>query len=742
MTSFIIIQFSLLLLFFFLYISNAQLPSSPAASRPTSIVFDTDRDPLTGQYMININQGTPLAAVKLVLDLGGKLPWLRCQKGYMLSSYKPVRCTSSKCALASKPVTCVLCNVTKPHNTWCHKNACSIHTSNPVTRVVTPGELITDFVTVKSNEWLSEKPALSVAPRRFAFGCATTSNSLHGLAKGAQGMAGLGRSSGLSLLSQFSAGFRLSRTFALDFGSRSTDGKIFFGGGPYVYSYPFDNDLRQYYLSYTQLLINPKSSEEYFIDLKSIKIHGETVPIDKRLLTINKTTGVGGAKVDFQTRYPIVQTSIYKAITKVHITWAKSMNITVVPAVAPFGTCYKTSTIPNWPLEGNSIPPSIAFIFPKNELRTISDMTWIGGDVSCLTFMDGGSNPKTSIVIGYTSSSYKPVKCTSSICALASKPVTCVSCNATKTHNTWCHKNACSIHISNPVTKAVGYGELITDLVTVKSNEGLPDLIVAPRRFAFGCATSGNVLQGLAKDAQGVAGVGRSSSLSLVSQISAGFRLSRIFALDFGTGDLYGRIYFGGGPYRYSYGMIDDLSDHFLGYTPLLTNPKNSEEYFIDVTSIKIHGETVPIADKRLLSINKTTGVGGTKVDFQTLYPIVQTSIYKAITKVHIKWAKSNNVTMVPSVAPFGTCYKASTLPDVFLLFDKIPPGITFVFPKSGLGTDTDLTSVGGDVACLAFIDGGLNPKTSIVIGQRNLNFFAEFDISRSRFGFVQPLYP
>ncbi|KAI3925990.1 hypothetical protein MKW98_028126, partial [Papaver atlanticum] len=303
---------------------------------------------------------TPLAAVKLVLDLGGKLPWLRCDEGYASSSYKPVKCTSSKCALADIPIKCVLCN---GYGTEAHK------TRNPITQVVGPGELITDFVTVNSNEWF---------------------NSLHGLAKGAQGVAGLGRSSGLSLVSQFSAGFRFSRIFALDFGSRSTDGKIFFGGGPY------------YYLSYTQLLINPKCSEEYFIDLKSIKIHGETVPIvDKKLLVINKTTGVGGTKVNFRTPYTILQTSIYRAITKVHLKWAKSMNITMVPPIAPFGTCNNVSTIPSWPLEGDSVPPSITFMFPENELRTLGDTVWIEGtNASCLAFIDGGLNPKTSIVIG------------------------------------------------------------------------------------------------------------------------------------------------------------------------------------------------------------------------------------------------------------------------------------------------------------------------------------------------------
>ncbi|RZC62226.1 hypothetical protein C5167_023987 [Papaver somniferum] len=259
--------------------------------------------------MININQGTPLAPVKLVLDLGGKLPWLRCDKGYTSSSYKPVNCTSSKCAQASKHVTCVLCkNSTEPNKTWCHNNACSIHTRNPVTKAVGHGELITDLVTARSNPGSSQAPGPLLTPRRFAFGCATSGEfSLRGLAKGAQGVAGLGRSS---------------------------------------------------------------------------------------------VSGVGGTKVDFQAPYTVLQTSIYKAIAKVHM--ARYKNATRVPPVAPFSTCYKASTmdVPEWILEGNRIPHSIVFLFGKGGMSTVSDLKWMGDDIRCLSFIDGGLYPKTSIVLG------------------------------------------------------------------------------------------------------------------------------------------------------------------------------------------------------------------------------------------------------------------------------------------------------------------------------------------------------
>ncbi|KAI3917405.1 hypothetical protein MKW98_027324 [Papaver atlanticum] len=131
---------SFLLPFVFASFSNVQIPIT--SSNPPSIFFDIERDPTTLQYMIKINQGTPRADVKLVLDLGGKLPWMRCDKGYNSSTYQAVKCASPQCSSANKPAvsTSELCNGTS--------NACSIYTSSPVTRSVRKGELISDLVII------------------------------------------------------------------------------------------------------------------------------------------------------------------------------------------------------------------------------------------------------------------------------------------------------------------------------------------------------------------------------------------------------------------------------------------------------------------------------------------------------------------------------------------------------------------------------------------------------------------
>ncbi|KAI3921573.1 hypothetical protein MKW98_013507 [Papaver atlanticum] len=377
-----IIHFLLLhLLLVFLSLSNAQTPQR------AGIIFDLERDPSTLQYMIKMNQGTPLADVKLVLDLGGILPWFRCRKGYYnSSSIRPVSCYSHICPILAR--TCF------------NTRVCSTSTSNPVSGFVARGDVISDLVTLISNpDSYGTVPVPS--PSRLAFGCANSINSLSGFAEGAKGVAGLGRSSVLSLVSQFTLRFRLPRIFAIElYGGSST--RIYFGGHPYVH-YDISDEVMAYrFLTYTPLLINPKSREEYFVDLKSIVVHGTTVPINAKLLSINKETGSGGTKIDIQTPYTTLETSIYNAVVEVYNEWAKSWNATTVAAVAPFTACYKSSTLPSWINWKNPIsPPSLSFVFPESRW----DIAWwdlfkVNDVAHCVQFLDGGSNPKTSIVIG------------------------------------------------------------------------------------------------------------------------------------------------------------------------------------------------------------------------------------------------------------------------------------------------------------------------------------------------------
>ncbi|KDO74799.1 hypothetical protein CISIN_1g045937mg, partial [Citrus sinensis] len=51
------------------------------------------------------------------------------------------------------------------------------------------------------------------------------------------------------------------------------------------------------------------------------------------------------------------------------------------------------------------------------------------------------------------------------------------------------------------------------------------------------------------------------------------------------------------------------------------------------------------------------------------------------------------------------------------------------------------IVRVSNDVSCLGFVDGGVTPKTSIVIGGHQLdNNLVQFDIATSRLGFSNSL--
>ncbi|OVA05512.1 Peptidase A1 [Macleaya cordata] len=386
------------LLFFFLSLSNAQLlPSS--SSRPHGLVLPVTKDASTKQYLTHINQRTPLVPVNLVVDLGGEFLWVDCDQDYVSSTYRPARCKSPQCSLA-RSTSCGDCY--SPPRPGCNNNTCGLFPDNTVTQSATGGELASDVVTLQSTNGFNPGPNVTV--RRFLFGCGSTS-LLDGLAKGVKGMAGLGRTS-IGLPSQFTAAFRFPRKFAL---CLSSNGVIFFGDGPYVMlpGIELSNSF-----SYTPLLINPVStagvssqgepSAEYFIGVKSIKIDGTKVPLNNKLLSINKKSGVGGTKISTVNPYTVMETSIYNAFISVYTKKAKAMNISRVASVAPFGACFSMENVVSTRV-GARVPIIDLVLQNKRVTWTIygsNSMVQVKDDVFCVGFVDGGSKPTTSIVIG------------------------------------------------------------------------------------------------------------------------------------------------------------------------------------------------------------------------------------------------------------------------------------------------------------------------------------------------------
>ncbi|KAL2236499.1 basic 7S globulin-like [Sesamum indicum] len=388
------LAFFLPFLLLFLSISHAQ-----RSFRPDALVLRVRKDVSTLQYVTMINQRTPLVPVNLVVHLGGQFLWVDCDNNYVSSSYRPVRCRSAQCSRAGS-TSCGDCfNGPRP---GCNNNTCGVIPDNPFTRTATGGELAEDVVSVQSTDGSNPGPLVTVP--RFIFSCAPTF-LLQGLASGTTGLAGLGRAR-IGFPSQFAAAFSFRRKFAICL-SASANGVIFFGDGPYN----FLPNIEISQLRSTPLYINPVStasafsqgepSTEYFIRVNSIRIEGNPITINTTLLNID-SQGNGGTKISTVNPYTLLETSIYRAFTSAYIQAAAARNISRVAGVAPFDVCFSSENVFSTRV-GPSVPYIDLVLQGQDAVWTITgsnSMVQVNDNVLCLGFLDGGSNPRTSIVIG------------------------------------------------------------------------------------------------------------------------------------------------------------------------------------------------------------------------------------------------------------------------------------------------------------------------------------------------------
>ncbi|TYG39307.1 hypothetical protein ES288_D12G005900v1 [Gossypium darwinii] len=385
------------LLFFFSSPSLAQ-----QSFRPKALVIPVAKDASTLQYLTTISQRTPLMPIDLVVDLGGRHMWVDCDRDYVSSTYRPARCRSAQCSLAGADGCGDCFSAPRP---GCNNNTCGVTPDNSVTHIATSGEVAQDVVSIQSTD--GKNPGRVVSVPRFLFACAP-SFLLQGLATGVVGMAGLGRTR-IGLPSQFAAAFSFHRKFAVCLSSStSANGVIFFGDGPYVFLPGVDASQS---LTYTPLFINPVStasaypmgeaSAEYFIGVKSIKVNENPISLNTTLLSINNE-GVGGTKISTVDPYTVLESSIFKAVTEAFINEAAAMKISRVAGVAPFEVCFSSSNIASTRL-GPAVPSIDLVLQNQNVFWRMfgsNSMVEVNRDVLCLGFVNGGSNPTTSIVIG------------------------------------------------------------------------------------------------------------------------------------------------------------------------------------------------------------------------------------------------------------------------------------------------------------------------------------------------------
>ncbi|XP_022769832.1 basic 7S globulin-like [Durio zibethinus] len=348
----------------------------------------------------------------------------------------------------------------------------------------------------------------------------------------------------------------------------------------------------------------------------------------------------------------------------------------------------------------------------------------------------------------YNSSTYQHIPCASPLCSSLGHNLSCSNCF--KPPSPSCANDSCSLFPENSVTRKTAISTALTDSLALPTSDGStqgPPILLPT--YIFSCSPP-SLLEGLANNVTGLAALGR-SNYSLPAQVSNSFSVSRSFALCLpgSTSDpgvaLIGSV----GPYYFSSQKIDVSKS--LVYTPLILNPvgstvityagEPSDEYYINVTSINVNGKPIQI-NSSSLTVDEN-GFGGTKLSTATPYTVLETSIYNALTDAFENESSALNLTVTNAVKPFSVCYSAADI-----IITRVGPGVPTVdmvmqnddvfWRVFGSNSMVRIAGEGGDVWCLGFVDGGVNPRTAVVIGGHQMeDNLLQFDLDSNRLGFT-----
>lgn len=226
------------------------------------------------------------------------------------------------------------------------------------------------------------------------------------------------------------------------------------------------------------------------------------------------------------------------------------------------------------------------------------------------------------------------------------------------------------------------------------------------------CAPS-ILLKGLAGGARGVLGLGR-SRIGAPEQISHSFGYPKRFSLCLSSSN--GMVFSG-------HGFDSDVSNSLI-YTPLL----NGEDYSINLKGIQIQNKRLSLG----LENNK---MGRVKISTISPFSTMEAGIYRVFLRAFTMAAESLNLTSVPPVEPFGSCFGSSgSVPVIDLVLQS-------EMVKWRIDGHNLMVKVRDNVMCLGFMNGGENMGASIVLGGHQIeDNLLEFDLGRSMLGFSSSL--
>ncbi|KAL7120143.1 hypothetical protein ACP275_02G105400 [Erythranthe tilingii] len=358
--------------------------SSSAPFKPNTLILPVTKDNATSLHVTILRKRTPQIAVPLLVDLNGRFLWVNCDDNYLSSTYTAPFCHSAQCSRAGVHY-CHKCKSSPTPRPGCHNNTCGVIATNPLTHKNSVSELGLDVVSVRAFNGGRGVRRWATDPQ-FLFACAPSSLLQGPLPQGVRGIAGLGHTP-VSLPLQLASHFGFRPEFAMCLSPLSTDkGAIFIGNIP--------SEVAPKIMAYTPLTIGPQG--EYFILIRSININNQTVPFNTTLLS--KTRGFGGTMISTTIPYTIMEHSVYNTFSQF---FAKQLSgVPQVQAVPPFGLCFDSRILP--PTRVGA--PNIDFVMQNRNVswRIFGYDALVSArpNVSCLAFVDGGTNTRAGITIG------------------------------------------------------------------------------------------------------------------------------------------------------------------------------------------------------------------------------------------------------------------------------------------------------------------------------------------------------
>ncbi|KAJ4971866.1 hypothetical protein NE237_004965 [Protea cynaroides] len=312
-------------------------------------------------------------------------------------------------------------------------------------------------------------------------------------------------------------------------------------------------------------------------------------------------------------------------------------------------------------------------------MDTSSDVAWIPctGCVGC----------SSSIFNTAMSSTYKPVGCSAPQCNQVPNPT--------------CGGSACSFNLtygSSTISATVSQDTLAL------AQDPIPN-------YAFGCVKA---VTESPVPPQGLLGLGR-GSMSLLSQTKSLYQSTFSYCLpDFRSANFSGSLRLGpvSQPQR-------------IKFTPLLTNPRRSSLYYVNMIGISVGRQLLNIPAS-VLAFNTTTGAG-TIFDSGTVFTRLVQPVYVAVRDEFRRRVKAGPVS---SLGGFDTCYSQSI----------VSPTITLHFTNMNVTLPPEnflIHSTAGTITCLAMAasPGNVNSVLNVIANMQQQNHRVLYDVPNSRLG-------